>query len=104
MATDPSSSALRWASKLLFGVTLLEGPASRAIGHLGHSRIKLQSRGQKPLEFVAGGLLLFVAAACMNRAGLLAPICRVCWKALSSLACPNGDALLHLAAGVLGRQ
>ena len=48
----------------------------------------MQSRGQKPLEFVVGGLLLFVAAAYIVELIFRAPTCRVCWKGHSSPASP----------------
>ena len=40
----------------------------------------LQSRGQKPLEFVVGGLLLFVAAAYIVELIFSRPHLPVCWK------------------------
>ncbi len=48
----------------------------------------LQSRGQKPLEFVVGGLLLFVAAAYIVELIFSAPICPACWRAPSYPVCP----------------
>lgn len=47
--------------KLLFGVSLLQGAV--LTGVVTFLILMLQSRGQKPLELVIGGLLLFVAAA-----------------------------------------
>ncbi len=47
--------------KLLFGVTLLQGAVLTGIATF--LILMLQNRGQKPLELVIGGLLLFVAAA-----------------------------------------
>ncbi len=68
--------------KLLLGVTLLEGAGITAVVTWGI--LMLQSRGQKPLEFVVGGLLLFVAAAYIVELVFSAPICRACWRAPSS--------------------
>ncbi len=53
----------------------------------------LQSRGQKPLEFVVGSLLLFVAAAYIVELVFSAPICPACWKAALFPGLPNGDAV-----------
>ncbi|MCL7707592.1 Nramp family divalent metal transporter, partial [Enterobacter kobei] len=62
MATDPAEfigAAIGF--KLILGVLLLQGAALTGIATF--LILMLQKRGQKPLEKVIGGLLLFVAAA-----------------------------------------
>jgi manganese transport protein len=78
--------------KLLLGISLMQGAVLTGIATF--LILMLQSRGQKPLELVIGGLLLFVAAAYIvelffSQLGM----------ALPSL--PTSDAVF-LAAGVLG--
>ncbi len=85
--------------KLLFGVTLLQGAVITGIATF--LILMLQRRGQKPLEKVIGGMLLFVAAAYVaelffsqpNPAGLV--------KGMIVPELPDSNAL-YLAAGVLG--
>lgn len=85
--------------KLLFGISLLEGAVVTGIATF--LILMLQSRGQKPLEWVIGGMLLFVAVAYVielffsqpNPAGLL--------RGMVLPTLPETDAL-YLAAGVLG--
>ncbi|MBS0909131.1 Nramp family divalent metal transporter [Tatumella sp. JGM118] len=85
--------------KLLFGISLLEGAVVTGIATF--LILMLQNRGQKPLEWVIGGMLLFVAVAYVielffsqpNPAGLL--------RGMVVPALPETDAL-YLAAGVLG--
>ncbi len=85
--------------KLLFGISLLEGAIVTGIATF--LILMLQNRGQKPLEWVIGGMLLFVAVAYVielffsqpNPAGLL--------RGMALPTLPETDAL-YLAAGVLG--
>ena len=85
--------------KLLFGVTLLEGACITALVTWGI--LMLQSRGQKPLEFVVGGLLLFVAAAYIVELVFSRPHLPSLLEGALFPGLPNGDAV-YLAAGVLG--
>ena len=73
--------------KLLLGVTLLEGAAITAVVTWGI--LMLQSRGQKPLEFVVGGLLLPWRRPTSSSWCSPAPTCRACWRVPSSPACPT---------------
>lgn len=61
----------------------------------------LQSRGQKPLEFVVGGLLLFVAAAYIVELIFSRPHLPSLLEGALLPGLPNSDAV-YLAAGVLG--
>ena len=61
----------------------------------------LQKRGQKPLELVIGGLLLFVAAAYIVELAFSQPQLAPLLKGMALPDLPNGDAVF-LAAGVLG--
>ena len=85
--------------KLLFGVTLLEGACITAVVTWGI--LMLQSRGQKPLEFVVGGLLLFVTAAYIVELVFSRPHLPSLLEGALFPGLPNGDAV-YLAAGVLG--
>lgn len=85
--------------KLLLGITLLEGAGITAVVTWGI--LMLQSRGQKPLEFVVGGLLLFVAAAYIVELVLSRPHLPSLLEGALFPGLPNSDAV-YLAAGVLG--
>ncbi|MEH0834128.1 Nramp family divalent metal transporter [Pectobacterium cacticida] len=85
--------------KLLLGVTLLEGAILTAIATF--LILMLQQRGQKPLERVIGGLLLFVAAAYIVELVFSQPELAALAKGMAIPALPSSDAVL-LAAGVLG--
>ena len=85
--------------KLLLGVTLLEGAGITAVVTWGI--LMLQSRGQKPLEFVVGGLLLFVAAAYIVELVFSRPHLPSLLEGALFPGLPNSDAV-YLAAGVLG--
>ncbi|WP_205417787.1 Nramp family divalent metal transporter, partial [Escherichia coli] len=63
--------------------------------------LMLQKRGQKPLERVIGGLLLFVAAAYIVELAFSQPQLAPLLKGMALPDLPNGDAVF-LAAGVLG--
>lgn len=85
--------------KLILGVSLLQGAVLTGIATF--LILMLQSRGQKPLEKVIGGLLLFVAAAYIVELVFsqpaLAPLMR--GIVIPSL---SGSQAVFLAAGVLG--
>ena len=85
--------------KLLLGISLLQGAVLTGVATF--LILMLQSRGQKPLEVVIGGLLLFVAAAYIVELffSQLKVSELVVGMALPSL--PTSDAVF-LAAGVLG--
>lgn len=85
--------------KLLLGITLLEGAILTGIATF--LILMLQRRGQKPLELVIGGLLLFVAAAYIVELVFSQPQLSGLLKGMAIPALPNGDAVF-LAAGVLG--
>ncbi|MEB6336942.1 Nramp family divalent metal transporter [Serratia rhizosphaerae] len=85
--------------KLLLGVTLLEGAILTGIATF--LILMLQKRGQKPLELVIGGLLLFVAAAYIVELVFSQPQLSGLVKGMAIPDLPNGDAVF-LAAGVLG--
>ncbi|MEH0872100.1 Nramp family divalent metal transporter [Serratia liquefaciens] len=85
--------------KLLLGVTLLEGAILTGIATF--LILMLQKRGQKPLEMVIGGLLLFVAAAYMVELVFSQPQLEPLLKGMAIPDLPNGDGVF-LAAGVLG--
>ncbi|EFE95714.1 Nramp family divalent metal transporter [Serratia odorifera] len=85
--------------KLLLGVTLLEGAVLTGIATF--LILMLQKRGQKPLELVIGGLLLFVAAAYIVELVFSQPQLSGLIKGMAIPDLPNGDAVF-LAAGVLG--
>ncbi len=85
--------------KLLLGISLLQGAVLTGVATF--LILMLQSRGQKPLELVIGGLLLFVAVAYIVELFFSQPKVSklVIGMALPSL--PTSDAVF-LAAGVLG--
>ncbi|WP_261108479.1 Nramp family divalent metal transporter [Serratia quinivorans] len=85
--------------KLLLGVTLLEGAILTGIATF--LILMLQKRGQKPLEWVIGSLLLFVALAYMVELVFSQPQFGPLLKGMALPDLPNGDAVF-LAAGVLG--
>lgn len=85
--------------KLLLGVSLLEGAILTAIATF--LILMLQQRGQKPLEMVIGGLLLFVAAAYIVELVFSQPELSALAKGMAMPSLPTSDAVL-LAAGVLG--
>lgn len=85
--------------QLLLGVTLLEGAGLTAIVSWGI--LSLQSRGQKPLELVVGGLLLFVALAYVVELLFSRPHLPSLVEGVLLPGLPNNEAI-YLAAGVLG--
>lgn len=85
--------------KLLLGVTLLEGAILTGIATF--LILMLQNRGQKPLERVIGGLLLFVAAAYIVELVFSRPEIAALGRGMLIPDLPNSDAVF-LAAGVLG--
>ncbi|MFA3779802.1 Nramp family divalent metal transporter [Yersinia sp. 1652 StPb PI] len=85
--------------KLLLGVTLLEGAVLTGIATF--LILMLQKRGQKPLELVIGGLLLFVAAAYIVELIFSRPELAALGRGMLVPDLPNRDAVF-LAAGVLG--
>ena len=85
--------------KLLFGISLLQGAVLTGIATF--LILMLQSRGQKPLELVIGGLLLFVAAAYIVELFFSQPKVTDLLHGMAVPALPTADAVF-LAAGVLG--
>ncbi len=85
--------------KLLLGVTLLQGAVLTGIATF--LILMLQKRGQKPLELVIGGLLLFVAMAYIVELVFSQPQLSGLLRGMAIPDLPNGDAVF-LAAGVLG--
>lgn len=85
--------------KLLFGVTLLQGAVLTGIATF--LILMLQNRGQKPLELVIGGLLLFVAAAYIVELIFSQPDIAALGRGMLIPNLPDGNAVF-LAAGVLG--
>ena len=85
--------------KLLLGVSLLEGAILTGIATF--LILMLQQRGQKPLEMIIGGLLLFVAAAYIVELIFSQPALAGLVKGMAVPQLPTSDAVL-LAAGVLG--
>ncbi|MEN5017568.1 Nramp family divalent metal transporter [Erwinia sp. Eh17-17] len=85
--------------KLVFGVSLLQG--AMLTGVATFLILMLQSRGQKPLELVIGGLLLFVAAAYVIELFFSQPKVVDLIHGMAVPSLPTADAVL-LAAGVLG--
>ncbi|UPT57183.1 Nramp family divalent metal transporter [Dickeya zeae] len=85
--------------KLLLGVSLLEGAILTGIATF--LILMLQKRGQKPLEMVIGGLLMFVAAAYIVELIFSRPELASLAKGMVVPSLPSSDAVL-LAAGVLG--
>ncbi|MGC6389864.1 Nramp family divalent metal transporter [Ewingella sp. S1.OA.A_B6] len=85
--------------KLLLGVSLLQGAVLTGIATF--IILALQKRGQKPLEWVIAGLLLFVAAAYIVELFFSQPNMVELGKGMLIPSLPSGDAV-YLAAGVLG--
>lgn len=85
--------------KLLLGVTLLEGAVLTGIATF--LILMLQKRGQKPLELVIAGLLIFVAAAYIVELIFSQPELAALGRGMLVPDLPNRDAVF-LAAGVLG--
>ncbi|CNE91012.1 Nramp family divalent metal transporter [Yersinia mollaretii] len=85
--------------KLLLGVTLLEGAVLTGIATF--LILMLQNRGQKPIELVVGGLLLFVAAAYIVELIFSQPNIVALSRGMLIPNLPNSNAVF-LAAGVLG--
>ena len=85
--------------KLLLGISLMQGAVLTGIATF--LILMLQSRGQKPLELVIGGLLLFVAAAYIVELFFSQPSVKELVIGMALPALPTSDAVF-LAAGVLG--
>lgn len=85
--------------KLLLGVSLLQGAVLTGIATF--LILMLQKRGQKPLEKVIGGLLLFVAAAYIVELFFSQPKLAALGKGMLIPSLPTTEAVF-LAAGVLG--
>ena len=85
--------------KLVLGVSLLQGAVLTGVATF--LILMLQRRGQKPLEKVIGGLLLFVAVAYVVELIFSQPALAPLTKGLVIPTLPNGEAVF-LAAGVLG--
>ena len=85
--------------KLLLGCTLLEGAVLTGIATF--LILTLQRRGQKPLELVIGGLLLFVAAAYIVELVFSQPSVAQLAHGMLVPDLPTPEAVF-LAAGVLG--
>ncbi|WPM85494.1 Nramp family divalent metal transporter [Apirhabdus apintestini] len=85
--------------KLLLGVSLLQGAVLTGVAT--YLILMLQRRGQKPLEKVIGGLLLFVAAAYIIELIFSQPQLSALGKGMLLPTLPNSEAIF-LAAGVLG--
>ncbi|ACS86978.1 Nramp family divalent metal transporter [Musicola paradisiaca] len=85
--------------KLLLGISLLEGAILTGIATF--LILTLQQRGQKPLEMVIGGLLMFVAAAYIVELIFSSPQLAPLAKGMAIPNLPSSDAVM-LAAGVLG--
>lgn len=85
--------------KLILGISLLQGAILTGIATF--LILMLQSRGQKPLEKVIGGLLLFVAAAYIVELIFSQPAIAPLVKGMVIPSLPTSEAVF-LAAGVLG--
>ena len=85
--------------KLILGVSLLQGAVLTGIATF--LILMLQRRGQKPLEKVIGGLLLFVAAAYIVELIFSQPNLTQLGKGMVIPSLPTSEAVF-LAAGVLG--
>lgn len=85
--------------KLLLGVSLLQGAVLTGIATF--IILALQKRGQKPLELVIAGLLLFVAATYIVELFFSQPSMVELGKGMLIPSLPSSDAV-YLAAGVLG--
>ncbi len=85
--------------KLILGISLLQGAVLTGIATF--LILMLQRRGQKPLELVIGGLLLFVAAAYIVELVFSQPDFVQLTKGMAIPSLPTSEAVF-LAAGVLG--
>ena len=85
--------------KLLFGISLLEGAV--ITGAVTFLILMLQSRGPKPLEWLIGLMLLFVAGAYIAELFFSQPDPRGLLVGMAVPKLPDTNAL-YLAAGVLG--
>lgn len=85
--------------KLLFGISLLEGAV--ITGVVTFLILMLQSRGPKPLEWLIGLMLLFVAGAYIAELFFSQPNPRGLLVGMAVPKLPDTNAL-YLAAGVLG--
>ncbi|WP_413725159.1 Nramp family divalent metal transporter [Sodalis sp. RH16] len=85
--------------KMLLGVSLLQGAILTGIATF--LILMLQHRGQKPLEVVIGGLLVFVAAAYIAELFFSQPNIAELGRGMLIPTLPNADSVF-LAAGVLG--
>lgn len=85
--------------KMLLSVSLLQG--ALITGIITFLILMLQQRGQKPLEIVIGGLLVFVAAAYIVELFFSQPNIAELGKGMLLPTLPNADSVF-LAAGVLG--
>ncbi|PIJ51607.1 divalent metal cation transporter [Erwinia sp. OLTSP20] len=85
--------------KLILGVSLLQGAVLTGVATV--FILLLQRRGQKPLELVIGGMLLFVAAAYIIELFFSQPHVAGLLKGMAIPAMPTTEAV-YLAAGVLG--
>lgn len=85
--------------KLILGISLLQGAVLTGIATF--LILMLQNRGQKPLEMVIAGLLLFVAAAYLVELIFSQPNMIQLGQGVLIPELPNADAVF-LAAGVLG--
>ncbi len=85
--------------KLLLSISLLQGAVLTGVATF--LILMLQSRGQKPLELVIGGLLLFVAAAYIVELFFSQPKVSELVTGMVLPSLPTSDAVF-LAAGVLG--
>lgn len=85
--------------KLLLGVSLLQGAI--LTGVITFLILMLQQRGQKPLEWFIGSLLLFVAVAYVMELFFSRPSVSALAQGMLLPSLPNQDAVF-LAAGVLG--
>lgn len=85
--------------KLVLGVSLLQGAVLTGIATF--LILMLQRRGQKPLEKIIGGLLLFVAAAYIVELVFSRPELAALGKGMIIPSLPTTEAVF-LAAGVLG--
>jgi len=85
--------------KLLFGISLLEGAV--ITGGVTFLILLLQSRGPKPLEWLIGLMLLFVAGAYIAELFFSQPNPKGLLVGMAVPTLPDTNAL-YLAAGVLG--
>lgn len=86
--------------KLILGVSLLQGAVLTGIATF--LILMLQRRGQKPLEKVIGGLLLFVAAAYIVELIFSQPNLAQLGKGMVIPSLPTSEAVFLADAGVLG--